>query len=384
VKGSTCPSEVELSRSLDRGPGAELARHLSGCQGCQSTWVGLNAAIDLARELPTNVPDRQRRDEVRTALLARAAFPFRGAASRLTWGVGVAVLASTVIVALWLTRTRPASDLAGSRVVVRPGPGARFAIVSPPPWETIHLWDGSIDLEVQPLGPRERVRVEVGDGEVEVRGTRFQVVARADRLVGVDVTRGRVEVRPKGASVAVLGTGQGWRTTADVPPSVESPQPDVDRLAQEPRRDVETKSRRMAPGARAAVERALRPTRQEALYDDAWDALRARKFKDAAAGFARILAESPSCPLADEAGFWRATSLARGGESLEAITAFRGFLATYRTSPRRGEASAILGWLLVDAHRPDEAARLFRTASADAHETVRASAREGLAALAGD
>jgi hypothetical protein len=53
-----------------------------------------------------------------------------------------------------------------------------------------------------------------------------------------------------------------------------------------------------------------------------------------------------------------------------------------RRSQRRGEASAILGWLLVDAHRPREAEALFRAAAADPHANVRASARDGLDAIA--
>jgi len=204
--------------------------------------------------------------------------------------------------------------------------------------------------------------------------------------VGVDVTHGRVEVRPSGARVAVLGVGERWRSAVEAPPEVASPPPVAARALEDPeappRRDAEPGSRqRLTPGAGAAVARVLRPTREEALYDDAWDALRARRFEEAAASFGRILAVSPTCALADEAGFWRATALARGGRSSEAITAFGAFLGRHRTSPRRGEASAILGWMLVDARRPDEARPLFRAAVADPHETVRASAREGMKAL---
>jgi TolA-binding protein len=126
--------------------------------------------------------------------------------------------------------------------------------------------------------------------------------------------------------------------------------------------------------------RALRPTRQEQLYDDAWDALRAGRFDKAAAGFARVLSESPRGPLGDEAAFWRATSLARGGHPEKALPAFEEYVATYRSSTRHNEAATILGWLLVDAHRPAEAVPLFRGATQDPDASVRKSAREGLAA----
>jgi hypothetical protein len=56
-------------------------------------------------------------------------------------------------------------------------------------------------------------------------------------------------------------------------------------------------------------------------------------------------------------------------------------LDDYPTSGRRGEAAAMLGWLLIDAGRTYEARSLFRTAASDSSERVRASARQGLAAI---
>jgi hypothetical protein len=60
-----------------------------------------------------------------------------------------------------------------------------------------------------------------------------------------------------------------------------------------------------------------------------------------------------------DAAFWTAVALARGGRSADAIAAFRNMLGGYPNSPRAGEASAMLGWLLVDAHQLDEAAKRF-------------------------
>jgi TolA-binding protein len=421
------PSEEELSRALGPGGDARIARHAEGCEPCRSVQASFRRAIEQTRGLPHALPAPARRDEVRAALLARgAAEPLR-ASGRRGWLVGLAALATAVLVAAAVKRGREPAP-ARSRVVVRSGVGARWEL-SPPPWETVRLWEGTVELEVEPLGPGERVRVQVGDGEVEVRGTRFQVEAHGDRLVGVEVTHGRVEVRPATGAMTVLGAGQTWRAPAAVaepavaertpaavaepavaertpgavaapaPPAVAEaapaketvpalPPPEVPaptarelaaRLAGTSRRAA--KARRLAARAEAGVERALRPTRQEELYDDAWDALRARRFEEAARGFDRVLAASTGGPLADEAAFWRATSLARGGRSDEAVAAFRKFVTAYRASPRRGEASTILGWLLVDRRQPDDAAPLFRGAVNDPDPNVRKSARDGLAAI---
>jgi TolA-binding protein len=120
---------------------------------------------------------------------------------------------------------------------------------------------------------------------------------------------------------------------------------------------------------------------EELAYDEAWDAMRAGDFKKAATGFARVNALSPAGALADDAAFYAAVAFARGGRSAAAITAFREMIDTYPSSPRIGEANAMLGWLLVDARQPQEAARRFLAAADDPAETVRASARKGLSAL---
>jgi TolA-binding protein len=304
---------------------------------------------------------------------------------------GLAVVAAAAMVVVWAVKQRRDGAAPHSHVVIRAGVGARYEL-SAPPWETVRLWEGRIDLDVEPLGPGDRVRVQVGDGEVEVRGTRFEVTAHGDHLLVVDVAHGRVEVRPAGSPMAVLGAGQEWtaraHTQASGVPGPEPPEPSLapPALATLPMRSPTSRATPLPPlrprPARARLaggaERALRPTRQEQLYDDAWDALRARRFDQAAAGFGRVLAESPQGSLADEAAFWRATSLARGGHTEKALPAFEEFLGKYRSSPRRGEAATILGWLLIDAHRPDEAAPLLRGAVDDPDAKIRKSARDGL------
>jgi TolA-binding protein len=380
VTSASCPSEEELSRALTAGAEARVARHLEGCATCRSKQVAFRSAIERARGLPTSLPDRWRRDEVRASLLAAAAAEPLGSRGRAAWLTGFVAIAAAAVLVSGLERRRLAPDTAPrSHVVVRGGVGARYELTSPPPWETVRLWEGEIDLDVQPLGPRDRVRVQVGDGEVEVRGTRFQVTARADKLAAVEVAHGRVEVRPAGAAMAVLGAGQTWRAPEVVAPALAPPAVSA-AGASPPQPGAPSARPRHAARAEGGVERALRPTRQEALYDDAWDALRARRFTAAATGFTRVLAEAPVGPFAAEAAFWRATALARGGASDKALGAYREFIGTYKTSPRRGEASAILGWLLVDAQRPEEATPLFGAALNDPHENVRASAREGLQA----
>jgi TolA-binding protein len=123
-------------------------------------------------------------------------------------------------------------------------------------------------------------------------------------------------------------------------------------------------------------------TAEELSYDQAWDALRANNFGRAASGFGRVVLLAPDGPLVEDASFWRAVALARGQRSAEALSALRDFLDSYGASPRAGEVSAMLGWMLIDARAYDEAARRFATAVRDASPAVRRSAKAGLDALA--
>jgi TolA-binding protein len=105
-------------------------------------------------------------------------------------------------------------------------------------------------------------------------------------------------------------------------------------------------------------------------------------FSRAAVAFARVQILDPDGPLAEDAGFWYAVALERGGESARAATAFRHFIDTFPTSRRVGEANAMLGWILVEANQPDEAARRFRAAIGDPAPAIRDSAKAGLDAAA--
>lgn len=374
---------------IDRSPDAQVDAPLD---------AATDAAIRLARELPLALPDASHREQVRTALLARiAALPRRGRRSIAIDAIvaAVAVAAAAVLaLALW-----PGADGPRARGTVRARADARYTLAAPAPDELVRLIDGTIDVTVAPLARGERFRVVVGDDEVEVRGTAFAVTAARGRLVAVAVAHGRVEVRPRDGTAIVLGAGERWRATpaaaaaapitAPVAPTAPAPiAAPVAPTAPEP--IVAPAPPAAHPGLRprpahagSATAIAPRPRAAEALaYDDGWSAMRASEFHRAAAAFGRALALAPDGPLADDARFWHAVALARDARRAEAIAAFRELLDDNRGGAHRGEASAMLGWLLVDASELDDAARRFTAAADDPDPAVARSARDGLAALA--
>ncbi|HEX4416706.1 MAG TPA: FecR domain-containing protein [Kofleriaceae bacterium] len=436
----TCPGELALARAIAEGSDPELAAHLAGCAACRATWDATTAAIELARELPVALPPAARREELRTAVLAAGAHVARRPARR-AWLVPLIAGAAAAAVAVYLAIPAPVPAPYGAAPdpahrahgTVHPHPGARYLASAAAPDELVRLWDGAIDVEVEPLGPGERFRVVVGGAEIEVRGTAFTVSASADHLTTVTVARGRVEVRPDAGAAATLTAGQSWRLTTaaaasppnpGAPPTVTSsataasapainpsPPPGSHTVASHaaatspaaldsatpPPGTHAPIPPHIAPGAPASSAEAHPATPpsasgkpagagprspEEQSYDQAWEALRASNFLKAASGFTRVVLLAPDSPLVEDASFWRAVALARGKQPAEARSAFVDFLGGFPRSARAGEASAMLGWILIDARELDEARRRFRAALGDPSPAVRRSAAAGLDALA--
>jgi TolA-binding protein len=427
----TCPGDLELARALAAGADPEIAAHLEACASCRAAHDRTRAMIELARELPVALPPPARREEVRTAVLAAAAGLAHRPARR-AWRIpAIAGAAAAAAVAVYLGSARsPAAEVAvahHAHGTVRPHPGARWSVRSVGPDEVVALGDGAIDVEVEPLRPGERFRVVIGDAELEVRGTAFTVTASADHLIEVAVAHGRVDLvsisgsapgaaGPAAGAPTTLTAGQSWhaaiaaapvardswspaeRSPAALPPPPAPPGPlPRSPAAAPPRPHRATAAARPEPeppppaaDAPAAPPPAPPPAvrvpdraPEEVSYDHAWAALRGGDFAHAAGGFTRVVLLAPDSPLGEDASYWRAVALARARRSLEAVAAFHDFLDGHARSSRAGAASAMLGWLLIDARAFDEAARRFQAAAGDPDPAVRRSARAGLDALAG-
>jgi hypothetical protein len=252
----------------------------------------------------------------------------------------------------------------------------------------VRLEDGRITIDVAPLRPGERFRVTTGDGEVEVRGTSFDVAARDGCLLSVRVAHGRVVVRRHGQEVALLGAGESWAAPGPAPvaepaPTVE-PTPVRRRVRLPAHEAVPTPAPRESPPLAAEPPRAQGPSPAEASFTAGWDALRAGDYAAAAAAFARTIAAAPEGPLLEDGSYWRLVALARAGAGAAARDEMGRFTARFPRSPRAAEVSAMLGWALIDAGRWDEAEGRFRAAltSGSLPNAVRDSASAGLTAVA--
>ncbi len=417
-----CPSPVELERAF-WSDDAGLRAHAGDCERCGREWAEIAALVDAGRAIPPPAPSPERREEIRTALLSAEPTRERRPDRRARWlTVGGVAAAAALAVAWWAW---PGWDeaLRVERGRLLAHEGARYLRASPAPDEIVRLVDGTVTVEVDRLQPGERFRIVTGDAEVEVRGTAFDVTAADDRLRSVRVIHGSVEVRARG-SRRVLSAGQAWQAgdageaglpagdaagmgaagtsaasvadgvvadasaagAAGVPEAGDRGSAQSDRdAARAPSRGTPMQDRAMQDRAmQDRIDRgpmsASRAAAQQA-YDQAWAALRDGTFDRAAAAFERAAARDRTGSIAEDARYWRAVALARGGQAPAAKTAFETFLADHADSPRAGEASVMLGWLLFDDGNYDAAARHFRAGAADPSDRIRTSAAKGLSAI---
>ncbi len=395
LRSAPCLPEAELHDAFTDRASSGTPAHVRACPACSTKWEALSELAGALRDVPPVDRSEVARAESRRLVLhrARSAEPPVDAQRWRRWAlVGLATVAAAVGLAVALLPG--ARDVADSgeprrspvpvnRGHVHAAEDARFTIVRGAPDEVVRVFDGSVTLSVDPLRPGERFRVLVGDSEVEVHGTVFDVTAVSDRLTAVRVSEGLVEVRPEGQPGVTLSAGDRWAPTAPSSPSVRNAarQPGIEETA------VSTPSPpslpRRVPGrepttADPTPRNGAVPDDSETAFQEGWTALREAEHSAAAEAFARV---DPSSPMAEDAAFWHAVALGRAGRDEAATRAFEAYLARHPRSARRGEATVSLGWLHLRQGRRDQARARFEEAGHDTDSTVRLSAQRGLRAL---
>jgi TolA-binding protein len=400
VKHQSCPELARLWRNVTTSPDPAMVLHMRTCETCKAEWSSLKRLTMLAEALPDPPSRDARRARARARLVASAAnvrperrpprrWPGRGLVAGI--GAGAAVAAVAALLAVRAPSGPAPAPLASApgapaparpvahRGAVRPrdsaaaGKSARYTWSSLPD-EVVRLTQGSLSVQVSPLGPHERFRVIAGDAEVEVHGTAFDVTVVDDKLVAVAVDHGVVEVRPtKGQGRSVfLRASQRWEPAVPAPPTVVAPARAVASLSGARETGRRPHEPRMARAPQSAAERG---------FAEGWRALRAQAFTDAATAFGQAAESGGNEAIAEDALYWQAVALARAERPIQARGAMASFLGRYPSSPRAGEISAMLGWLLLRVDDDQGARRRFTAAASDPVEAVRKSARAGLAAV---
>lgn len=383
------PNPIELSRALVEGVDDRLRAHLDVCGRCNEELAAHASVNEDIRQLPVVDPDDARVRQLRASLFSAARAPAPLPRPRVFWGFALAGGLAAAAVAVFLVMRKPAPPTHVARGTVNALDGAALVHIDAPD-EIVRLSHGTVTVQVAKLETRERFRVVTGDAEIESRGATFDVRVDGDHLRSVRVYHGSVEIRADGAASRILSAGERWEfelaqqepplppPTVDVPTPVVADEPVA--VAPEPKRTPRVPAKIQNPGKAAIAQAPPRVRRPiEVLFDEGWTTLTSGSPQAAAPIFERAAASAPNDPLAEDATFWRSSALVRA-RSGDAVSALESFLSRYPSSPRVGEASAMLGWIVIDRDL-DRAEKLFRTAEADRVGSVRASATRGLAAV---
>jgi hypothetical protein len=328
-------------------------RHLQGCADCRSQMDRDEALRNLVRRLPDVTPADLTLRRLRSRVLRDAAVGAPDPSLR-RWSLAIVVSVVALSLSAWgLVSSRrghrgaaamsapsattapsaeaplgPASDaLAGSVVA---SAGARWSQAREGGVEQVWLDEGSIRVHVRRQGTGERFLVMLPDGEIEVRGTTFDVTVDHGATTRVYVGQGLVELRVRGRGMTRLVADEAW--IAPKPPPITSVSRRPPRASGEP----------VAPPAPASPIAATRAQDHDVEYPHALDLLRKGQWDEAAAALHAIAQTQPATSRTEDASFLEAVALARAGRAQEASTAAEAHLASFPGSFRRKEASILV------------------------------------------
>ena len=394
-----CPDSSQLSRAFTEGADVQLRDHLRNCESCFREWEQIERLQQVGKEIPYDVPSKSRLDQVRIGIFAGAltSDALMRRSRRRIWQMALlALLCMTLVLSYGLTLFNAEPDSIpvqlAYRAAVEPQGIATYSVSRTQPDEIIKLMDGTILVTVDPLKPSESVRVVVGNSRVEVRGTVFEVLAKNNRLLDVRVIEGRVEVHTIERLPVVLVAGNRlsedptFASLHPVPPepvqpvlvaaNIPLPQKHLTQTVKAPKT-----ASLVTPSAPVADNPVVASPVQKA-FETGWTQLKAGQYSLAAQSFASAHAQNKQHPLAEDAAYWQAVSLKYAAQPGQAKTALQNFVDQYPFSPRRGEASVMLGWMLLDQGQWQQARSLFSNAQQDRVAKVRTSATRGLEAIA--
>jgi hypothetical protein len=349
---------------LDPTARSSFERHAATCDVC-SEELRLLARLDKTmRELPQYASQPIDRRRLRIAVLQHAnEHLMRGRnAHRGAWAlavIGTCALVLAMVGARWGTsKHRPVESVhLPSYEVVDIG-NASWATSTLGNTVRVALSGGATAIHVEHLTYDQRFFVELPDGDLEVRGTRFRVTVADQRTTRVEVSEGVVALRLVGRAEIVLTAGQQW--TLPTPVAATTGVPIADEVPPSHSRPAMAgpSSRPIAPApiASASGDSAPAPpsptadatTAGEAVvplidsYEACIRAFESGDYVGADSLLAAFEREHPSDARSEDAGFLRAVSHARRGDSAGAARLASEYLQRYPHGLRSKEALRLL------------------------------------------
>jgi ferric-dicitrate binding protein FerR (iron transport regulator) len=229
--------EAVKDQRLSGADRVAFERHLETCSECTSELAALERLEALGARLPAPASDPLARRRLRNDILRRA--------NELSVGTGrppprrrhvvlgaTALAAAALLVTVVALRRDDGRGLAANVSVGEPrfeivtAPGSEWSTLKSGPALRLSLRRGQADVTVQKLRAGQSFVLELPDGELEVRGTRFSVQVADRKTRSVKVSEGLVALRLREGTgrELLLGAGQGWVMTLAPAPRAPEPQ----------------------------------------------------------------------------------------------------------------------------------------------------------------
>jgi TolA-binding protein len=345
---------------------ASFARHAAGCRVCARETRWLAELRSTAARLPQLVSTELEQRRLRYSVLQRAnALALRrGAVQRMPawswWSTARAAAVATTASALALTALFALRDAPSAKPGAQPSVHANgsaavgvpsFQLTAAPGaiWQTVQrsatlklaAASGRFELAVDPLRAGQRFLVELPDGELEVRGTRFALEVEPTRTLAVRVSEGRVELRLRGQVARMLSAGEAWSAEPQQPAVATSASPPGDAQAAPPARALTPARTRERASKPASVPATAAESRAGRAFAAAMAAFSAGDLGRADRLFAAFERAHPADARVEDAAFLRAVAHARRGDLRASQAAAREYLRRYPNGLRRAEADRL-------------------------------------------
>lgn len=344
----TCDRSWEIDALREGKLGVKDAeafeRHLRACPDCAAEKANADRLRMLGSESPPASPSALELRRIRQRMLRSQALgerPSGPARARFVAIVALVAVAATVVV-LVMRQPRPAAIAIAAAVApsasaaavtpalagtVEPAEGAVWSQTRVDRIEHVTLDEGHLHIHVRHQERGERFFVDLPDGDLEVRGTTFDVDAHAGATRLVSVEEGVVAWRRAGSDEILLHAGDAWTAT----------QPSSSRAAPAPSSPPPPSS--SSPASRP---QASEPDDGTRAYGAALDLFRRAHYLEASLAFERLLASHPHAAQAEDASYLDALSLARAGRTDAAGAAASHHLRAFPASFHRKDASILV------------------------------------------
>lgn len=346
--------EAEAIEDGRMGPSgsAPFERHLAVCAECRSEVDSLRALRAAMGTLPQpSLTELERRRSRQTLLRAADARIVGRGEKRRGWlwpALGAAAALALVLALVWRLRG------GGERPIVAIGraPSAEIAGADGARWtervegssRLVRLQEGEVSFHVEHVAPDARFAVELPDGELEVRGTRFRVDVRDGRTLSVEVSEGAVELRVAGYRGVIPANGSWHAPPSRVSSSslADSPVPATSPPSESAEPSARTSAPPETPHEPSAAPSSAPPSPGE-RFAEAMTAFTRGAYGQADSLFAGFISDFPRDSRAEDAMYLRAEARMRAGDAAGAAAMARAYLAAFPKGFRRPEAERIAG-----------------------------------------